>query len=127
MYGHRIMCPGTEGDDFCHRAGDDQLPRDFCHRHRAVAAMKWVARRSHARRSPKQARGGFQRAALYRHLGGDPGVRLGVRPLPGERRHPNRNKAVLTDGQTEVGMPNDMKEETPVAALVKELMLGERT
>ena len=44
----------------------------------------------------------------------------------GECRHPNRNKAVLPEGQTEVGMSDDMKEEISVAAHVKELMLGER-
>ncbi len=43
----------------------------------------------------------------------------------GERCNSNRNKAVLTEAQTEVGMPNDMKEETSIAALVEELMLGE--
>jgi hypothetical protein len=52
----------------------------------------------------------------------------GAAILPeGERRHPNRNKAVLAEGQTKVGMPDDMKDETPVAALVRELMLGEKT
>ena len=45
----------------------------------------------------------------------------------GEGRHPNRNKAVLAEGQTEVGMSDDMKEEIPVAALVKELLPGEGT
>jgi hypothetical protein len=45
----------------------------------------------------------------------------------GERRHPNRNKAALTEGQAEIGVGDDMKEEIPVATPVTELMVGERT
>ena len=61
------------------------------------------------------------------YLGSAPETDGAVLLPEGERGYPNRNEAVLTERQTEVGMSENMKEEIPVAALVKELMLGART
>jgi hypothetical protein len=41
-----------------------------------------------------------------------------------KRRHPNRNEAVLAEGQSELRMTEDLKEELSIASRVRQLVRG---
>jgi hypothetical protein len=66
------------------------------------------------------------KAEELQHLGGAIEVN-GPAFLPeGEGGHPDRDEAILAEGNGVIGVRDNLKEEVPIAALVKELVFGER-
>jgi len=64
----------------------------------------------------------LEEAEKVEHLGGAVKSYNPAALTNGEGRHPNWNEAVLTEGQSELGMTEDLKEELSIASRVKQLV-----
>lgn len=66
----------------------------------------------------------FREVEEVQHLGGAGETHCAALLSHGECRYPDGNEPILTKGQTESGMPGNLKEELAVAPSVGELIFG---